>query len=259
MPTAPRKTLHKQHTQGANTMTIVLPITERPILPECRCLGFGWYSDPRGPIPCRCKLAEWAERERAKMGPRRHATLDAFDPDRVISDPVAWDDREWSVGDQYAALDHAVRAARSFVANPHGAWIMFTGPNGSGKSTLACAITNALLDQGWRARYLPRTTTLFSDLKAGLDEGSFESRLETYCTVDLLTIEDMGSERVTDWGLEQLWEILDERYTHERTTILTSNLRADRMPARIADRLFERGDEVLLPVESFRRIGKVYA
>lgn len=40
----------------------------------------------------------------------------------------------------------------------------------------------------------------------------------------LLVLDDFGAERATDWACEQLFQIVNTRYSHERPTVITSNL-----------------------------------
>ena len=57
-------------------------------------------------------------------------------------------------------------------------------------------------------------------------------------SVDLLHIDDLGAEKRSDWVLEQLYAIVDERYASNRSIVVTTNLEVDR--ARGADRRAHR-------------------
>jgi DNA replication protein DnaC len=43
-------------------------------------------------------------------------------------------------------------------------------------------------------------------------------------TVDLLHLDDLGAEKQTDWVLEQLYSLINERYEEERSIVVTTNL-----------------------------------
>ena len=43
-------------------------------------------------------------------------------------------------------------------------------------------------------------------------------------TVDLLHLDDLGAEKQTDWVLEQLYSLVNERYEEERSIVVTTNL-----------------------------------
>lgn len=77
------------------------------------------------------------------------------------------------------------------------------------------------------------------DLSAALkpDGEPFAYDYATGC--DLLVLDDLGRERVTDWWLEQLQRVLDERCAQERRLVVTCNTTMpadddDRAPAEVA-------------------------
>ena len=57
-------------------------------------------------------------------------------------------------------------------------------------------------------------------------------------SVDLLHIDDLGAEKRSDWVLEQLYAIVDERYATNRSMLVTTNLEVT--DARGADRRAHR-------------------
>jgi len=46
-------------------------------------------------------------------------------------------------------------------------------------------------------------------------------------SVELLYIDDLGSERHTDWVVEQLYALVNERYENQRSMLITSNASRD--------------------------------
>ncbi len=81
-----------------------------------------------------------------------------------------------------------------------------------------------------------------STYDAAAGEDSYSQFFERLTSVDLLHIDDLGAEKQSDWVLEQLYSIVDERYGAMRSMIVTSNLAyddlrgADRRPRRLAPR-----------------------
>lgn len=67
--------------------------------------------------------------------------------------------------------------------------------------------------------------------------------VKPYAEADVLVLDDMGAEAPTDWVRSFMFELVDERYGSERTTIFTSNYHlndlARRVGARVADRIAE--------------------
>ena len=64
-------------------------------------------------------------------------------------------------------------------------------------------------------------------------------------SVDLLHLDDLGAERRTEWVLEQLYSIVNERWQDERSIVVTTNLLANdelRGADRAAHGLASQGD-----------------
>ena len=96
--------------------------------------------------------------------------------------------------------------------------MLFWGDVGTGKTYLAACIANALIEQEVSVRMLN-----FSHI---LNSG-FETRnelLEDICRCSLLIIDDFGSERETEYGLEIIHSVLDARYSSGKPMIVTTNL-----------------------------------
>ena len=64
------------------------------------------------------------------------------------------------------------------------------------------------------------------------------------CAVDLLHLDDLGAERRTDWVLEQLYSVVNERWQDERSIVITTNITdldelREEIGARTVSRLLE--------------------
>ena len=76
----------------------------------------------------------------------------------------------------------------------------------------------------------------------------------------LLIIDDFGMERGTEYGLEQVYNVIDSRYRSGKPLIVTTNLILDELQhpqdtphARIYDRLLEMCAPILFTGTNFRR------
>lgn len=82
--------------------------------------------------------------------------------------------------------------------------------------------------------------------------------LELLKTIDVLVLDDIGVEKVTDWVAEKLYEIVDARYG-AKATIYTTNLTGDEMSKKLSLAISSRvyGVETVLILEgNDRRLRK---
>jgi len=64
------------------------------------------------------------------------------------------------------------------------------------------------------------------------------------CTVDVLVLDDLGAEKQTEWVLEQLYSIVNERWQNERAIVVTSNPGVDELREQIGQRTVSRLEEI---------------
>jgi DNA replication protein DnaC len=79
------------------------------------------------------------------------------------------------------------------------------------------------------------------------DKKSDDSRLfDRIKTCELLVIDDLGTEKVSEWIEEQLFSIVNYRYENQLPMIITSNSKiADlKYNTRIISRLYEMSDQI---------------
>ena len=96
------------------------------------------------------------------------------------------------------------------------------GNFGCGKTYLISALFNELSKKRIDAEivYFPE---LLRDIKSDFD--TFADRIEYLENVDLLLIDDIGAEKVTEWSRDEiLGTILQKRMNNYKTTFFTSNL-----------------------------------
>ena len=95
------------------------------------------------------------------------------------------------------------------------------GSFGCGKTYIISALFNELKKNGYKTEivYFP---TLLRDLKSDFDE--LESTMEYLEDVEILLIDDIGAEKVSEWSRDEiLGTILQSRMNNYKTTFFTSN------------------------------------
>jgi DNA replication protein DnaC len=99
--------------------------------------------------------------------------------------------------------------------------ILLVGPTGTGKSHLAQALAHEAIKRGYQALYLPAHTMLAS-LHAGRADGSYHKTLKRLIQIDVLVLDDFGLVQLPQQAIEDLYEIIRERY-ERRSIVITSN------------------------------------
>ena len=60
--------------------------------------------------------------------------------------------------------------------------------------------------------------------------------MERYLAADVLILDDLGAERLTEWAAERLYMLIGQRHDEERTTVFTSNLSLEDVAAKLGER-----------------------
>jgi DNA replication protein DnaC len=210
-----------------------------------RCGGDGFVLDERGDaVACDCRAARLRRSRSAGTSsviPRRYRGV-SFDraPVTDLSPDI-------------------VRPVRSFCRNleenvRHGRGLWFMGDVGTGKTTLAMLVSKEALKRGYRVAIysVPRLLAEIRDTyDAGDGERSYADFFAQLVAVDLLHLDDLGAERQTEWVLEQLYALVNERYEQERSIVVTTNLietdaLEQQIGRRTVSRLMEMTDQLPL-------------
>lgn len=141
------------------------------------------------------------------------------------------------VGGVLAALKPASAhtAVAQWLAGPK-TWLLLVGTVGTGKSVAAGHACQLAVDQGKRALWVDAHG--FSSRVGGF-EGQRESR--RLQSVDLLVLDDLGTEHRTDWVQALLHEVLLVRHEEQRKTVITANeTGAQTVEQLLGPRLYDR-------------------
>lgn len=156
------------------------------------------------------------------------------------------------------AFQTALCYAKSFPASADGGkGLLFYGPVGTGKTHLAGAISNALIARGFDVVWA-NTPQFISKLKRSFDTGISEaSIMESHIRAGLLVLDDIGSERPTEWVESRLYEVINARLERKAPIVFTSNCSSqelfDRLGERIVSRIREIAHAVRFEAPDFRK------
>jgi len=215
---------------------------------DCGCLGKGYVRvdvQLENPlfgqaIPCICKRDAQAKQKAA-----RDMVLSQISPQHLntwkFSDYIV---KNVSVrqGDNKAAtlayMHKTMDDHKAYALQPTG-WIVIQGDPGTGKTHLAYATAIAALTNGL-AVYINTINDMLEDLRAAYSSDMFDDRLGFLKRVELLMIDDLGAQRVTDWASDTLYQIINYRYSNNLPLLVTTNVNIGSKDCGIEERVRSR-------------------
>lgn len=128
--------------------------------------------------------------------------------------------------------------------------LFFTGNVGRGKTHLSVAISNAVMNKGKTVVYkrIDDLLDIIREYKFQRDYGNLEKnkQLESLKKVELLVIDDLGTESLTPFAETQIRMLIEDRNILEKPWIINSNLSIKDLQKkygpRITDRIIEKAD-----------------
>lgn len=119
-----------------------------------------------------------------------------------------------------------IASARELASSPlaDGRTVFFTGPSGTGKTYLAAALLRAqVIAHGASGMYMSAYAYLRSLQPEMLTPSEQRAVREAAKNVDILLIDDLGTEKGSEFSRRELFDLFDTRLNHQRATIITSN------------------------------------
>ena len=198
------------------------------------CDGSGWILGPEDvarPCECRSRMVSQARlRGIDSVIPAKYRGVSFERP------PVTQMDRAVVRRVQSFCLD-----LDSNLNDGRGLW--FFGSSGTGKTTLAMLISRTALEAG-RSVAIYSLPKLLSQIRRTFDaatgQQSYYEFFERLSTVDLLHLDDLGAEKQTEWVLEQLYALINERYERKRSLVVTSNYEDNELEEQLGSRIVSR-------------------
>lgn len=116
--------------------------------------------------------------------------------------------------------------------------LLLVGGYGTGKTHLAAAIANKLMDDG-----IPVLFDTFSGhlnkLKTEFNGGR-SVYLEQMKNVDMLILDDIGKEKISEWSQSIMFDVINFRYEHLLPIIMTTNLKNDALKSYLGGAVWSR-------------------
>ncbi len=223
------------------------------------CDGSGWILGPEDVArECECRaqrLKRGRVRGVASVIPARYRGVSFDRP------PVSDMARDLQTKAAVSEVRGFVNDLEERLGAGRGLWIF--GDTGTGKTTLAMLVSKMALEAGHSVAIysLPK---LLAHIRRTYDSepggDSYLAFFERLTSVDLLHIDDLGAEKRSDWVLEQLYALINERYEAQRSVLVTTNLPHEELEEQIGSRTVSRLSQICDEVPLFgddRRYGKV--
>ncbi|MBR2381528.1 MAG: ATP-binding protein [Clostridia bacterium] len=138
-------------------------------------------------------------------------------------------------------LDFLTHYANSFDAKASQS-ILLMGGTGLGKTHLSSALARRVIEKGNDVFYTG-AIDLFSQFETQRFK-SYSSEpnefIERYFECDLLIIDDLGTEMINQFSVSTLYNLLNDRLSRRKPTIISTNLSTDDIQKKYTDRITSR-------------------
>lgn len=196
----------------------------------CNDIGF------KDGIMCQCMQKELSARmlEVSGIGSlAKKMRLDNFDLSYYSDDP-----------DGYKYIAAAYKAVKKFCEDFNGNdddSLLFIGNTGTGKTHLSVAAAVEIVNKGHYVVY-NTSQNIFDDFvydKTHMSSNEM-SRSEKYFKCELLVIDDLGTENITQFSIASLYNLINTRRCDGKSTIINTNLTNKDLRSKYDDRIFSR-------------------
>jgi len=145
-----------------------------------------------------------------------------------------------------------------FISAPRNVFLL--GPTGVGKTFLATAIGNHACREGYKVLFMGMNMFI-EEISIGRATGTFLKFREKLIQTDLLILDDLGIKPLPPTSIQDLYDILEERY-QTKATMITSQLPLENWKEviddvvaleAIMDRLIHGSFKIEIKGESYRK------
>jgi DNA replication protein DnaC len=123
-----------------------------------------------------------------------------------------------------------------------GKGLYLCGGVGTGKTHLAVAVMNELIQRKRVPSLFVTIPELLDNLRGAYNDPGrdLDEWMAAVKNADFLVLDDLGSERPTEWVQERIFVIVNHRYRETLPTIFTSNIGPENLPSQLGERTASR-------------------
>ena len=198
--------------------------------PDCSDTGFV------GTAMCRCMREALITENIKTSGMGRlidKQSFDNFDLDWYKDDPQVLRLMENN-------FKMAKRFAESFGTRPQN--LLMIGTTGTGKTHISTSIARSVIERGYEVLYdsAQNIVSAFETDRFKSGYGSYEPVADKYLECDLLIIDDLGAEFVTQFSVSALYNLINTRQNKGLSTIISTNLSGAELAGKYEGRIYSR-------------------
>lgn len=191
---------------------------------------------------CKC-LKTLLEEEYFRVGDSsniiKNATFENFKLD-IFSEQIMPGDKISLRDYMSEKLEEARAYAESFTGTGKG--LLYFGKSGTGKTFTTGAIANRIRERGFTVLYMTAVELMDAvkekDYSRNADDS--ETKYQLIKDVDLLVIDDLGTELATPYTASALFDIVNYRSGLQKPVIYSTNFELSQLSKRYHDRIFSR-------------------
>ena len=200
------------------------------------------------PCLCRCKNDEYEQERKAEKEIQRQIKINQLRINSLQDKSLL--SCEFAKAEMTKQLEAVMRYANKWEEMlKRNIGLLLWGNTGTGKTFAAGCVANELISKG-----VPVLMTSFPKLLMGITGQAWESKedyIKSLSAYKLLIIDDLGVERESSFAMEQVYNVIDDRYKLNLPLIITTNLTIDEIRnAKNIDcqRIYDRILEMCIPI-----------
>ena len=152
-------------------------------------------------------------------------------------------DLSFYTGAERTSMEQNLEICRSYASSfdeTTTQGLLLTGPTGLGKTHLSTAIARQVMEKGYDVYYVTAAELFrtFEETRFSREDDAAPNMRPACC--DLLILDDLGTEPITQYSVSCLYELLNARINREKPWIINTNLGADELQKKYQDRIGSR-------------------